>query len=346
LARKKKQPDRRRVGPLLEPTQQEEHGEPRELEAAFCHLGTGLGDIFSPRHCRIWLRSWFDQCNRDLPHHSRHPTLARLFVFPCAGRKRRRHRRERYLAPSERFPRAAQATTVERRSEFHHPAAENHDLPPRPRPAVGVPRVCTAAFSDAKQLIIARGVDPDLMTSKLDTSNQLKSSVTTGDAECCAAVTKIDGVKLQQRDLLRVLSRAARVAIKHEWAKEAEKAQRLSSGQTMLDHEEKLRSKSAVLFVHLLPPIHSTTQSMKSIAGIPRPTLTLTTKQRTKRWLTTNTDLSNGSTGTQRSHSPPVKAMPLAPYHLAATVLSLSHQQYLPSVPPRHRMDATTSTSR
>jgi hypothetical protein len=93
-----------------------------------------------------------------------------------------------------------------------------------------VPRVCTAAFSDAKQLIIARGVDPDLMTSKLDTTNQLNSSVTTGDAECCAAVTKIDGVKLQKRDLLRVLSRAARVAIKHEWAKEAEKAQRLASG--------------------------------------------------------------------------------------------------------------------
>jgi hypothetical protein len=90
--------------------------------------------------------------------------------------------------------------------------------------------VLTAALSDAKQLIIARGVNPDLMTNNLDIIDQLNSSVATGDAECRAAVTKIDGIKLKKRDLLRVLRRTARVAIKKEWAKEAEKSQRLASG--------------------------------------------------------------------------------------------------------------------
>jgi hypothetical protein len=88
----------------------------------------------------------------------------------------------------------------------------------------------TAALSDAKQLIIARGVDSDLMTNNLDILDQLNSSVATGDAECGATVTKIDGIKPVKRYLLRVLRRAARVAIKKEWAGEAEKSQRLASG--------------------------------------------------------------------------------------------------------------------
>jgi hypothetical protein len=88
----------------------------------------------------------------------------------------------------------------------------------------------TAALSDGKQLIIARGVDRDLMTNKLDIIDQLTSSAAIGDAECRHAMTKIDAIKLEKRDLLRVLRRAAGVAIKKEWAKEAEKSQRLASG--------------------------------------------------------------------------------------------------------------------
>lgn len=60
-------------------------------------------------------------------------------------------------------------------------------------------------------MIIARGVDPDLMTNKLDITDQPNSSVATGGAECRAAVTKIDRIKLKKGDLLRVLRRAARV---------------------------------------------------------------------------------------------------------------------------------------
>lgn len=66
-----------------------------------------------------------------------------------------------------------------------------------------------AALSGAKQLIISRGVDPDMMTNKFDVIDQLQSFVATGDAECQAALTEMDRVK--RRDLLRVLRRAARV---------------------------------------------------------------------------------------------------------------------------------------
>ena len=82
-----------------------------------------------------------------------------------------------------------------------------------------------AALSGAKQLIISRGVDPDMMTNNFDTIDQLQSFLATGDAECQAALTEMDGIKLERRDLLRVLRRAARVAINQEWGKEAEKAQ-------------------------------------------------------------------------------------------------------------------------
>ncbi|KAM0696361.1 hypothetical protein Q7P36_003607 [Cladosporium allicinum] len=64
-----------------------------------------------------------------------------------------------------------------------------------------------------------------MMTNKFDVIDQLQSFVATGDAECQAALTEMDRVKLERRDLLRVLRRAARVAIKQEWGKEAEKAQ-------------------------------------------------------------------------------------------------------------------------
>ena len=64
-----------------------------------------------------------------------------------------------------------------------------------------------------------------MMTNKFDVIDQLQSFVATGDAECQAALTEMDRVKLERRDLLRVLRRAARVAVKQEWGKEAEKAQ-------------------------------------------------------------------------------------------------------------------------
>ena len=64
-----------------------------------------------------------------------------------------------------------------------------------------------------------------MMTNKFDVIDQLQSFVATGDAECQAGLTEMDGVKLERRDLLRVLRRAARVAVKQEWGKEAEKAQ-------------------------------------------------------------------------------------------------------------------------
>lgn len=89
-----------------------------------------------------------------------------------------------------------------------------------------------AALSGAKQLIISRGVDPDMMTNKFDVIDQLQSFVATGDAECQAALTEMDRVK--RRDLLRVLRRAARVAIKQEWGKEAEKAQSKLEGQAAI----------------------------------------------------------------------------------------------------------------
>lgn len=57
----------------------------------------------------------------------------------------------------------------------------------------------TAAMSDAKQIIIARGVDPDLMTNKLDVLDQSNSSAGTGDAECGAALMKIDGIELEKK---------------------------------------------------------------------------------------------------------------------------------------------------
>ena len=64
-----------------------------------------------------------------------------------------------------------------------------------------------------------------MMTNKFDVIDQLQSFVATGDAECQAALTELHGIKLERRDLLRVLRRAARVAINQEWGKEAEKAQ-------------------------------------------------------------------------------------------------------------------------
>jgi hypothetical protein len=104
----------------------------------------------------------------------------------------------------------------------------------------------TAALSDGKQLIIARGVDRDLMTNKLDIIDQLTSSAAIGDAECRHAMTKIDAIKLEKRDLLRVLRRATRAAIKKEWTKEAEKAQRLASGTNRAGSRGKITQQERI----------------------------------------------------------------------------------------------------
>jgi hypothetical protein len=195
---------------------------------------------------------------------------------------------------------------------------------------LGLNDALTAALSDANQLIIARGVDPDLMTSSLDILDQLNSSVATGDAECGAAVTKIDGIKSMKRDLLRVLRHAARVAIKKEWAVEAEKAQRLASGTNRVGSRGQITQQER----NIIPESASTNPFDSTVDQI-------------RRWDAQAEqddddepdyeEPANDQDGPLDVSLPPVKVVHLGPQHPAACNLPKSS-----SVRPRRRTRASS----
>jgi len=83
------------------------------------------------------------------------------------------------------------------------------------------------AYSDAKQLVVSKGVDGDFMANRQDIVDQLNGL---SDAECIAALAKIDAARLELKTTLRVLRRSLSVMIKAEWLKEAQKSQRQAAG--------------------------------------------------------------------------------------------------------------------
>jgi hypothetical protein len=141
----------------------------------------------------------------------------------------------------------------------------------------------STAFSNAKQLLIAKSVDPDMMFNRMDIIDQLKSFVARNDAECVAALATIEDAKHELKTTLRVLRRGLRVTIKTQWMKEAEKSQRFAAGTQRAALGDSLRTQSAMLSAPAKKQTRSTRLFDSFATSIPWRTMRTSKTWRTSR---------------------------------------------------------------